>query len=369
MAISVNAVHVNGRKKPVGPAALQQRRQRLRDSRGRLSQTREVAEASPLLRLRASEGRLAKPNLRRKRVATMRSVDGWVRESDPASTRRQVSLDRRMVALRKRGSQKPREKRKPSRPLGNSDGTRRDSSFDGGSTFLTELEAERDGAPRVSETRLRRGGEGVGSWVNGRDAPRRRSTVKTNSARQYPRGSDPRVGRRHQACRRTSGAERVLPSTAIRTRGATVSARIPGRSRSEGTRLKVKVGRTNSVGALHRYGEQQPSPGRNFQSSVKDGVGERGQENRAGLAPAPTQAPTEPPGLSKELNAVRLDTGHSADWTVGHPGGAWDSPSPGRTTDYGVAPVRQDNHTALVATCKSEPNAVLASPVVPGSIA
>lgn len=38
---------------------------------------------------------------RRKRVATMRSVNGWVRESDPASTRRRESLEKRVLSLGK----------------------------------------------------------------------------------------------------------------------------------------------------------------------------------------------------------------------------------------------------------------------------
>lgn len=333
MAISVHAVHLQGRKKSVGLAAPQQRRQHRRDSRGRLIQTRELAAASPLLRLRASEGRGAKPTLRRKRVATMRSVDGWVRETNPASTRRQVSLDRRMVALRKRGNKKPRDRRKESRPL-------RDS---GGGTFLTELQT--DGALSVVETGLSQGHGGTGSWVNGCDAQRRRNSVKANKARHHPRvggrGSNSGIAQRQQVRRHSSGAKRGPASTEFRTRRATAAAKIPGRSRSEGTRVKVRAGRTKSVGALDRYREQQTSPSRTGLSSVRSGAGDRGQEARVGQAPAPAPAPPQPPELLGELSAGRVVTGNPADWTSSHPGGAWNSPSPVRATDCGVTPVRQ----------------------------
>jgi len=155
LVVSVNAVHLQGRKMTTRSAAPQRRHhQHGRDSRrGRLAQaTHEVAAAAaatPSLRLQAShggaEGRRAKPALRRKRVATMRSVDGWVREADPASKRRQAPLERHMATLRRKGNPKPRGKRHEPRPsLGSSGvGARGDSGFGGGgSTFLTELETD-----------------------------------------------------------------------------------------------------------------------------------------------------------------------------------------------------------------------------------
>lgn len=352
MAVSVNAVHLYSRKTSAGSGAPQQRRQDRRGSGGSLSKTHEVAAAaSPLLRLRASEGRRAKPNLRRKRVATMRSVGGWVRESDPTSTRRQVSLDRRVVALRKKQNQRPRDRRKESRTIRNPSDARRHSNSDGGGgTFLTEIETETDGALGVPETGLSQGnGGGIGSWVNGRDVvPRRRGTVKGNTGRQYPRvragGSISATAQRQQARRRSSGAEGGPRSTDRRRRATTtVTAKTtPGRSRSEGTRVKARAGRTKSLGALDRYGDQHTSPSRVGQqrSSVGRGAGERVEEGRVGQAPVPAAPPPQPPEWSGELNAGRVVRGSSADWTPSHPGGAWNSPSPGRTTDGVDAPVR-----------------------------
>ncbi|CBJ30352.1 hypothetical protein Esi_0187_0053 [Ectocarpus siliculosus] len=143
MAISVNAVSLQDRRqRSIGSTAVQQRRGYRPGSRWERSKTQEIA-VSPLLRLRASGGRRVKPTLRRKRVATMRSVNGWVKEADPASMRRQNSLDRRFIALREKRNRKPKGKRKDSRPLAHSSGaTARDSRAFDGSTFLTEVETD-----------------------------------------------------------------------------------------------------------------------------------------------------------------------------------------------------------------------------------
>ena len=355
MAVPVSAVHLYSRKKSVGSGAHQRRQQdRCGGSGGRLSQTDEVAAASQLLRPRANRGRRVKPNLRRKRVATMRSVDGWVRESDPTSTRRRVSLNRRMVALRKKQNQKPRGKKEEGRSVRNSvnGGARRHSNHDGGSTFLTEIET--DGALRVPETGLSRCNGGIGGWVNGSDVPRRRSSVKANASRQHPRagegGSISATAQRQQARRRSSGAESPPPSTEARTRRATVSANTRGRSRSEGTRVKARAGRTKSVGALGGHDDQQTSPSRRGQSSARIGAGERVAEGRARQAPAlPVPPPPQSLEWSAETNSGRVVMGNSADGTPSHPGGAWTLPSPGRITDYDPAPVR---HVQVIAMCK-----------------
>ena len=347
MAVSVNAVHLHGRKKPVGSGGPQQKRQHRRDSRGRLSQTHEVGATSPLLRLRASEGRRAKPSLRRKRVATMRSVDGWVRESDPASTRRQASLDRRMVELRKRRNQIPRNQRKGSRSTRDCGGARRHSNATGSGTFLTELET--DGVLRGPATGPNQGNGGTESWTNGRDAPRRRSTVKTAQPRPYPTGvaggpKNSATAQRQQARRRSSGAQRGPASTEPRTRKATVSAKIPRRSRSEGARVKVRIGRTKSVGALGRHGEHQAVPSRIKQSSARGEAWGRNQEGQAAQAKVPAPATPQPADLSGELDAGGVVTDNPVGRSPSHPDGAWNSPSPGRTTGYGgvgVALVRQ----------------------------
>lgn len=273
----------------------------------------------------------------------MRSVDGWVREADPASTRRQVSLGRRMVALRKKRNNEHGGKEEESRPLRKAGGGTRDSSFGGGSTFLTELQT--DGALPVPETDLSQGHGGMGTWVNGRDAPRRRNSLKANSARQHPRlgGGSKSSGtaQRQQARRRSSGVERGPSSTEVRTRRATESAKVPARSRSEDARVKVKVGRTKSLEALDRYSERQTSQRIISHSSVRGRAGERGPEGRVGQAPPPAPAPPQPQELSGQLNPGRIVMGNSANWTPSRPGGAWNSPSPGRTTDCDVALVRQ----------------------------
>lgn len=91
------------------------------------------------IRSRDSGGRGARPALRRKRVATMRSVNGWVREADPASTRRQVLLGQ-LLATEKRG-----QNRKFTRSTNNNVQPSSDSERDslgGGRTFLTTLGIE-----------------------------------------------------------------------------------------------------------------------------------------------------------------------------------------------------------------------------------
>ncbi|CAM9738400.1 unnamed protein product [Scytosiphon promiscuus] len=137
MAISVNAVNLEGR----AAAAPRQRWRGRKNARRHdlRSQTRQEV-ASPLLRFRASEGRRAKPTLRRKRVATMRSVNGWIRETDPTSRRQHMSLDRQIVALRKKGDRHRRENHN----LSDSAGANTQGVHVGGdsATFLTELKTE-----------------------------------------------------------------------------------------------------------------------------------------------------------------------------------------------------------------------------------
>ena len=91
-------------------------------------------------RLGEARGRRAKPNLRRKRVATMRSVNGWVREADPASAWRQLSLERRKIALKNTRDEK-------TKCGGRADDQGRNlretsASVGGNSIFLTELDAD-----------------------------------------------------------------------------------------------------------------------------------------------------------------------------------------------------------------------------------
>lgn len=341
MAMSVDAVHFQGRKKSAGPVAPQQRRQHRRDSsRGRLSQTREITAASPLLRLRASEGRRAKPTLRREKVATMRSVDGWVRETDPASTRRQVSLDRREVALRKRRDTKTSDKGKETRPPRNSgDPKRRTSSFGGGSTFMTEVEL--DGVLPVPEAGRSPGSGGIESWGNGGDVRRRRSSVKAH-LRIGGAGTSCRIAQRQQARKRSTGMGRAGPPTKVRTRRAIESANMVGRGKFEGAPVEAGFGRTKSVGALDRYGEHQASRREKGQSSVRSGACERQQEHRVGQASAPAPAPLQRPEISGEVNAGCVLAGNSADWIPRDRGEAWKNlPSPGGAADCGEAAVRR----------------------------
>lgn len=151
----------------------------------------------PFFHLRASEKRRAKPSLRRKRVATMRSVNGWVRNADPASTRREVSLDRRISALRRGGKRASNPQPKVTASHGKY-GRRHASRVDNGA-FLTEMDS--NGNPFV-ETRRGRGDGAEHSSGGGnpgaiRDGKRRASGRATNKGKPFRvGGSDLSEGNR-----------------------------------------------------------------------------------------------------------------------------------------------------------------------------
>ena len=103
-------------------------------------EARDSAKGFPFFHLRTSERRRAKPSLRRKRVATMRSVNGWVKYADPTSTRRGASLDRRIDALRRGGKRASDSHTKLNAPHLGRYGRRHGSRGSNGA-FLTQLDS------------------------------------------------------------------------------------------------------------------------------------------------------------------------------------------------------------------------------------
>lgn len=98
---------------------------------------------------RKSARRRTTPSLHRKRVATMRDVDGWVREVDPLSVRRRLSLKRRGPTVDKnRGSDG-----KPTTEREEEDSSRcpeaKRDSIGGCGIFLTEI-GPNNARPRAS---------------------------------------------------------------------------------------------------------------------------------------------------------------------------------------------------------------------------
>lgn len=92
----------------------------------------------------------------------MRSVNGWVKEADPASTRRQTSIERRILALRRPGDRRPRRAKNQNGHVGNSGSWR--ASREGDGTFLTELDTD----DALCEAALEHGPSGVGGCAGGR---------------------------------------------------------------------------------------------------------------------------------------------------------------------------------------------------------
>ncbi|CAN0509269.1 unnamed protein product, partial [Ectocarpus sp. 12 AP-2014] len=314
LAISVNAVSLQDRRqRSVGSTAVQQRREYRPGSRWERSKRQEIS-ASPLLRLRASGGRRAKPTLRRKRVATMRSVNGWVKEADPASMRRQDSLDRRFIALRKKRNRKPKGKRKGSRSLAHSRGvTARDSRAFDGSTFLTEVETDVVSVP-VGGTRTSSGDDRNGGWVRDSQEQRRRDGGEANPARQYPGGrrrvSVSGVVRKPQTRGQLGRAGRGASSTNTTRRRSTESdPATTGRGPSDVARRLG--GRTKSVGALDRFQTEKLNGGHVRASS----------KGRGGGDPKRRQPP---PHHSGDLDMGRVVAADGASqWAPGYPGEAW----------------------------------------------
>ncbi|CAM9315429.1 unnamed protein product [Ectocarpus sp. 13 AM-2016] len=314
IAISVNTVSLQDRRqRSIGSTAVQQRRGYRPGSRWERSKTQEFS-ASPVLRLRASGGRRAKPPLRRKRVATMRSVNGWVNEADPASVRRQNSLDRRFIALRKKRNRKAKGKRKDSRPLAHSSGaTARDSRAFDGNTFLTEVETDVVSVP-FGVTRTSSGDDRSGGRVRDSQEQRRRKGGETNPARQYPGGrrrvSVSGVVRKPQTRGQLGRAGRgALSTNTTRRRSTESDPAITGRGRSDVARRMG--GRTKSVGALDRFQTEKLNRGHVRASS-------RGRE---GGDPKRRQAP---PHHSGDLDMERVVAADGASqWAPGNPGEAW----------------------------------------------
>ncbi|CAM9866561.1 unnamed protein product, partial [Ectocarpus fasciculatus] len=339
MAISVNAVSLQDRRqRSIASTAVQQRRGYRPGSRLERSKTKEIS-ASPLLRLRASGGRRVKPTLRRKRVATMRSVDGWVKEADPASMRRQDSLDRRFIALRKRRNRKPRGKRKDSRPLAHTSGaTARESRACDGTTFLTEVETDVVGVP-VGGTRTTLGDDRNGGWTGDSEYQRRRKGGQANPARQHPGGrrkvSVSGVARkpqtRGQLGRAGWGASSANPT---RRRSTESDPAITGRGRSEVARRKG--GRTKSVGALDRF----PAEKLNGDHVRASSLGRRG-----GGEPT-TKGPS--PGHSGHMNMGRaVAADEASQWVSGNSGEACTSSPSSRVDGSHVSPTTAELKLAV----------------------
>lgn len=323
MAISVNAVSLQDRRqRSIGSTAVQQRRGYRSGSRWERSKTQEIS-ASPLLRLRASGGRRVKPTLRRKKVATMRSVNGWVKEADPASMRRQDSLDRRFIALRKKRNRKPHSKRKDSRPLAHSSGaTARESRACDGSTFLTEVETDVVSIP-VGGTRTTSGDYCSGGWMVDFEDQRRRKGGEANPPRQHPGGTREvsvfGVARKPQTRGQLGRAGRGASSSNTTRRRSTESdPAITGRGRPDVARRKGW--RTKSVGALDRLQAEKVNKGYVRASSLGGGGGD-----------PKTSQPS--PDHSGDLNMGRVvAAGGARQWVPGNPGEAWTS-SPSSRVD------------------------------------
>lgn len=292
MAASVNAVNRKGRARSVRVVAPQQRWQQEKHGgrhAGR-SQAREMA-ASPLLGLRAREGRRAKPTLRRKRVATMRSVNGWIRETDPTSHRRHLSLNRRIAALRQKGNRR----RKESGPFAVSRGANQHEKHlgDGIATFLTELET--DGAARVAEIISSRGNGITNSCPDNTDRQRRGRNEQGGKNGRYPQRSEGEhamsgITQRERPRRLLSGTVRGTCSNLNGRRRPLES----GVANAHGGRSEVAQfgsGRTTSVGGANRWKEQHRDE-RNGTPAVAAGNGapERGREGIVKRHPGrPTQ--------------------------------------------------------------------------------
>ncbi len=277
----------------------------------------------------------------------MRSVDGWVREADPTSKRRQGPLERHMAALRRKGNPKPRGKRNDPRPLGSSAACAGGDSGSGGggSTFLTELETD-GGAASNRGPSLGQGADGVRNRTRSLEPPRRRSSLGPSPARRGPRTrgriSVSGMARRQEARRRSSGAGTGPASTEASRRRAVGAGGAGGGVPGEAGRR-----RTMSVGALDRSSiqqHQQPWQDRALGSSGKAlRAEEQGQEGLEGSA---TQPPA--PGVSGDWHVGRNETGSGASGIPNRPIGAWNAPSPGGV-DSGIAPVRHNRLFVFVA--------------------
>ncbi|CAM9092847.1 unnamed protein product [Hapterophycus canaliculatus] len=278
MAMSVNAVNLADRTRSVRAPASQPKWQQKRHARrndGR-PRTREMA-VSPRLRLRASEGRRAKPILRRKRVATMRSVDGWIRETDAVYARRPMSLDRRIVALKQKGDLQ----RKETHPLADSRGAdTHDKHLGGGSaTFLTELET--DGAVHVAEIYHSHGNGTTSSCPGNIDRQWRGKHELVNRGRQHQgreaKDSTSVMAKREHPRRRSSGAVRVPCSTL----NGKIRPSEPGVTKARSGRSEVArfgILRNKSVRTVNRPSRQGRKRGDRTPVVNGNGTADRGQE-------------------------------------------------------------------------------------------
>lgn len=237
-----------------------------------------VKKELPLFHLRASEKRRAKPSLRRKRVATMRSVNGWVRNADPASTRREVSLDRRIIALRRNGKRISNSHPKvASSHLGKYGGKQGGSRSSNGA-FLTEVDS--NGNP-VVETRRDRGdgaehtfGGGPGS---NRGAKRRSSGKAINKEKPFRvAGSDLREGNQCDTnAKEASG----------RYGSAELGRRAQKRSGTTLDRGQAGGARTVPVAApqqRRQYGRQDGTRGGSGATEQAQGMAEQGSTSPTG---------------------------------------------------------------------------------------
>lgn len=255
MAISVNAVNLDGRTRSLGAAAPQQRWQQKKHARRHEehSQAREVA-ASPILRLRASDGRRVKPTLRRKRIATMRSVNGWIRETDPTPNRRHISLDRRIAALRKNGNRQRKERRTLADYTGASKNLKH-LGGDGSATFLTELET--DGVAPTADIHTSHGNSVTSISTKIADH-RRRGEYERGNQYQRSEGKASTSGMAQKEYRRrrsstTKGGACSTVNDGRRSSGPGVAD--TRRGRSEVTRFSS--GKPKSVGTVSRRNQQR----------------------------------------------------------------------------------------------------------------
>ena len=153
------------------------------ETRDSAKETRDSGKEFPFFHLRASEKRRAKPSLRRKRVATMRSVNGWVRNADPTSTRREVSLDRRINALRRGGKRTSSSQPEVTASHIGKYGRRHGSRASNGA-FLTEVDS--NGNPIVEIHRGKgHGAEHSGGSLGANRDGKRRGSGRVNKGKPF----------------------------------------------------------------------------------------------------------------------------------------------------------------------------------------
>lgn len=271
----------------------------------------------------------------------MRSVNGWVREADPASTRRRVLLQRRMLALRRGGNRESRRTKKVDSHPDNS-GSKR-GSLGGGSTFLTALDTDGTAFAKAPD-----GGNSSGDDYSVTDITGKRHGSRKAEDMHPSRvnGTISTVGTKHShQARRASGAgRRASPMETDGIARKSVTMPCKGSSR-DGEAWRA---RNKSVGALDR---QQRRLRGGVRNTPVDGKAIRQDRGLAKQHPTPLRTKTSNPENYRFKHVPTVVAKGVNGGVSGNPSDGWNVQS-APNTNKGVVTVSSRQDVSTVSLVK-----------------